>query len=65
MGIKQNNDNYFYLAIFASVLVGIASSVGEATFLGFTNLFPSHTVGFVSSGTGFAGISGTMTLLIL
>jgi len=27
--------------------------------------FPSHTVGFVSSGTGFAGIAGTLTLLIL
>ena len=58
-------ENYFYLALFASVLVGIASAMGEATFLGYTNFFPSHVVGFVSSGTGFAGISGTGTLLIL
>jgi len=39
--------------------------MGEATFLGFTKGFPHHVVGFVSSGTGFAGISGTCTLLLL
>jgi len=39
--------------------------MGEATFLGFIKGYPSHVVGFVSSGTGFAGISSTSTLLIL
>ena len=39
--------------------------MGEATFLGMLKGFPSHLVGFVSSGTGFAGISGSGTILIL
>ena len=56
---------WFALAICASCLIGIAGGMGEATFLGFLKGYPSHTVGFVSSGTGFAGISGTSTLLIL
>ncbi len=33
--------------------------------LGYMKLFPSHLVGYISSGTGFAGILGTLTLLIL
>jgi hypothetical protein len=56
---------WFCVAICASCLIGIASGMGEATFLGFLKGYPSHTVGYVSSGTGFAGISGTLTLLIL
>ena len=47
----------------ASCLIGIATGLGEATFLGFLNGYPSHTVGYVSSGTGFAGLFGTGTLL--
>ena len=46
-------------------MIGMSSSMGEATFLGFTKGFPTHVVGYVSSGTGFAGISGTLTLLVL
>lgn len=56
---------WFCVAILASCLIGIAGGMGEATFLGFLKGYPSHTVGYVSSGTGFAGISGTSTLLIL
>ena len=56
---------WFVIAVCASCLIGIASGMGEATFLGFLKGYPSHTVGYVSSGTGFAGISGTVTLLIL
>ena len=56
---------WFVMAICASCLIGIAGGMGEATNLGFLKGFPSHTVGFFSSGTGFAGISGTSTLLIL
>jgi hypothetical protein len=55
----------FYLALLASVLTGISVSMGEGTFLGFLKGFPSHTVGYVSSGTGFAGISGSLTILFL
>lgn len=56
---------WFYVAVFASCLIGIAGGMGEATFLGFLKGYPAHTVGYVSSGTGFAGISGTVTLLVL
>ena len=39
--------------------------MGEATSLGFCKGFPSTTVGFFGSGTGFAGIFGSGILLIL
>jgi len=56
---------WFCVAVAASCIIGIAGGMGEATFLGFLKGYPSHTVGYVSSGTGFAGISGTVTLLAL
>ena len=56
---------WFVVAVLASCLIGISCGMGEATFLGFLKGYPSHTVGFVSSGTGFAGLSGTGTLLAL
>ena len=64
---SANNENhyYFYMSISATVFVGISVGMGEATFLGFLKGFPPHLVGYVSSGTGFAGISGTSILLIL
>lgn len=61
----SSNEKMFYLALFASVLTGVATGMGEATFLGFLKGFPSKTVGYVSSGTGFAGIFGTLSLLVL
>lgn len=63
--MKDDGSGYFWVAVAASCLTGIACGMGEATFLGFLKGFPSHTVGYVSSGTGFAGISGTGTLLVL
>ena len=57
--------SYFYLALVASGLTGATQGMGEATFLGFCKVFPSHVVGYVSSGTGMAGISGTLLILIL
>ena len=65
MSTKPNSNGYFWLAVIASVLTGMSSGMGEATFLGFLKGFPTELVGDVSSGTGFAGISGTLTLLIL
>ena len=56
---------WFVVAVLASCLIGISQGMGEATFLGFMKGYPSHTVGYVSSGTGFGGLSGTGTLLIL
>ena len=55
---------FFWVAITACVFVGISCGLGEATFLGFLKGFPSHMVGYVSSGTGFAGLSGTGMLLV-
>ena len=55
----------FYLSLFASVLVGVGSALGESTLLGFLKTFPGETVGYYSSGTGFAGISGTLILTSL
>lgn len=57
--------SWFYVAIFASVLIGLSSAMGESTFLAFCNKFPSHVVGYVSSGTGCAGLTGSGTVLLL
>ena len=54
----------FWVAIGACIFVGISCGLGEATFLGFLKGFPGHLVGYVSSGTGFAGLSGTAMLLL-
>lgn len=62
---KDHSKFWFVVAVLSSCLVGIAGGMGEATFLGFLKGYPAHTVGFVSSGTGFAGISGTLMLLSL
>lgn len=61
----ETSIEWFYLAIFASVLIGISHSLGEATFLGFCNVFPKYVVGFVSSGTGCAGLTGIGSLFFL
>jgi len=42
----------------------VSHSFGEAVFLGFLKGYPSGLVGDVSSGTGFAGIFATGTLLL-
>jgi len=61
----SENPAYFGMAVSACVFIGISCGLGEATFLGFLNGFPGHLVGYVSCGTGFAGLSGTGTLLLL
>jgi hypothetical protein len=61
----SSNIGSFYVALFSSVLFGIASALGESTTLGFCNGFPSEVVGYFGSGTGFAGIFGTGTILLL
>ena len=62
---RPHSNAMFYLSLAASSLSGISLGMGEATFLGFLKSFPSKLVGAVSSGTGFAGLSGTGILLIL
>ena len=55
----------FYLSMLATVLVGIQCSLGESTTLGFLKGFPGETIGFYGSGTGFAGIFGSGSLILL
>lgn len=38
----------FWVAVFASILMASGKGVGEATFLGFCNLYPKYVVGYVS-----------------
>lgn len=49
----------------ASVLVGIGCSLGESTILGFLKTFPCQAIGYYSSGTGLAGISGALIFMLL
>lgn len=55
----------FWVAVFASILMASGKGVGEATFLGFCNLYPKYVVGYVSQGTGIAGLSGVLVNLVL
>lgn len=64
-GIKPSQEYKFYLSLVASIIIGVTCSVGESNILGLLKGFPSHMIGFFGSGTGFAGILGTSTLLIL
>lgn len=55
----------FWVAVLASVLTGMSQGFGEALFLSFTRRYPSYTIGYVSAGTGAAGIFATGTLLLV
>jgi CLN3 protein len=55
----------FYVSLVASVILGTVSSFGESTTLGFCKGFPSEVVGYFGSGTGFAGVFGSGTILLL
>lgn len=61
----ENKPAWFWVAVSASIFMGISQALGEATFLGFCQLFPDNVVGYVSSGTGCAGLTGTFTNLLL
>ena len=53
----------FYLSLVASIILGVVSSLGESTTLGFCKGFPSTVVGYFGSGTGFAGVFGAGVFL--
>jgi hypothetical protein len=63
--IEPSQEYKFYLSLVASIIIGVTCSVGESNILGLLKGFPSNMIGFFGSGTGFAGILGTSTLLIL
>jgi hypothetical protein len=53
------------LALFASVLIGIAQGWGESTVLGFLKGFPEDSIGYFASGLGFSGIFGSGLIILL
>lgn len=55
----------FWMSLVSSIMLGIGCALGESTILGFCKGFPSSTVGYFASGTGFAGIFGSGIILIL
>lgn len=55
----------FWVAVGAAILMASGKGVGEATFLGFCNLYPKYVVGYVSQGTGAAGLTGVLVNLVL
>ena len=57
---EATSDWGFFVALFAAVLMGLAQCWGEAVMLGFLKVFPSELVAGWSSGTGFAGVGGTL-----
>lgn len=61
----NKNEASFFVSLVASVILGIQSSFGESTTLGFCKGFPSTVVGYFGSGTGFAGVFGSGTILAL
>jgi battenin len=53
----------FAVAIAGIVFIGIFSSFGESVLIGYLNLFPPTLTGAWSSGTGMAGVGGTLFYL--
>ena len=53
----------FWVAVAASVLVGISQSFGEAVVFGYLKGFPSSMIGDVSTGTGSAGPFASFSVL--
>jgi len=67
IGVACLNEEYiasFYVSLFASVILGVVSALGESTILGFCKGFPSSIVGYFGSGTGFAGVVGSGVVLL-
>ena len=55
----------FWISLVASTIIGISTALGEANVVALLKNFPSRTIGYFGSGTGFAGISGTSMLLLM
>lgn len=61
---NDENKAFFAVAVIASALMATGKGMGEATFLGFCNLYPKYVVGYVSQGTGCAGLTGVLINLV-
>lgn len=54
-----NNDNWGFLTcVIATLVIGIHTTGGSATVMGFMKALPPTVISGFASGTGFAGISG-------
>jgi hypothetical protein len=51
------------VAIVATTITGISSAFGEALIIGFNKFYPPYFVGSFSSGTGMAGVVGTLFMI--
>ena len=63
--VNPNLEYKFWISLFASTIIGVSTSLGESNVIALLKGFPSKTIGFFGSGTGFAGISGTTMLLLM
>eukprot|EP01113_Clastostelium_recurvatum_P040019 TRINITY_DN6178_c0_g1_i2.p1 TRINITY_DN6178_c0_g1~~TRINITY_DN6178_c0_g1_i2.p1 ORF type:complete len:520 (-),score=130.86 TRINITY_DN6178_c0_g1_i2:40-1572(-) len=55
----------FWFCLLSIVITGIASSFGESVLLGYMKGYPSEIVNGWSSGTGMAGVAGSMSYILL
>lgn len=62
--IGKNDTLGFIMSLFASLICGSFTSVGDGTIVGFMKAIPPENIGGWSSGTGIAGISGTSIYLL-
>lgn len=53
----------FFVVLLAMIIMGIGSSLGESVILGFLKTFPGEAIGYFSTGTGIAGLSGSLIFL--
>ena len=61
--IDDTTPSMFWVAVLASILIGISRSFGEAALLGFMKGYPSYMIGYSSSGSGASGFFASATLL--
>ena len=55
----------FWVSLLASILVGLGQALGESVVLGFLKTFPGNAISYFGSGTGMAGISGSLIFIAL
>ena len=61
----NNIEAMFYVSLLASIIVGIGIALGESVNLGFLKTFPGNAIGYYGSGTGMAGITGSLIFIAL
>lgn len=62
---KSTEPIFFFIALFAAMLQGVANCFGESLAMGFLKGFPNGLVGDFGAGTGFSGILASFTLSIV